>query len=303
MSHETLRERLRTVHVIPLTPFDDRDRVAEDVLAAHFERLAAGGVRVLVCGAGTSEFHALRPAEIGQLVRVARATVGERVVVFGSVGFGIEHALDCGRSALTAGADGVMAMPPLGPYLSDEGLGRYYRRLLDELDCPLAVYRRTPLPGDELLAELAADERVVAVKEATDQVLRLAQLTSRIDQVTWICGNAERWAPFYALAGTQGFTSGTANLVPRLALKLHDTLARGDFGEAMRLREAFCGMEDFRAEGATSYNIAALKHAMRRLGAEFGPARPPMRLLTTAEEQRVDRLAEALLAFEREECD
>lgn len=303
METDSLRARLRTVHVIPLTPFDEcGQEFLPDVYEAHLGRLLDAGIRVLICGAGTGEFHALSAAEMGQLVTIAAGTSGAECVVWGAVGGGLRHALAGGHAALDAGASGVMVMPPGGPYLSDAGLADYYRALLDELGCPTAIYRRGALPSDGLLLELAADPRVVAIKFATDDVLGLAHLTARCDTVEWIDGNAERWAPYYFLSGATGFTSGTANLVPRLSLKLHAALAAGDYAAAMRLQRYFVPLEDYRAHGGTSYNIVALKHAMRHYGLSFGPARPPMRRLTAAEELEVDALARALLDAEEREC-
>ncbi len=303
MPDESSHARLCTVHVIPLTPFTaDGERIDQDVYHQHLQQMVGAGVSMVVCGAGTGEFHALEPAELGELVTAARAAASGRALVYGAIGLGLRHALACGEAVRSAGADGLLIMPPTGPYLSDAGLADYYRVLLDRLDAPTAIYRRSPLPGNELLLDLCADPRVVAVKEANDDVLGLARLTAECAQVAWICGSAERWAPFYALSGAVGFTSGVANLVPRLTLKLHAALVAGEFQEAMRLRRFFCDMEDFRARGATSYNVVALKRAMAARGLAFGPARAPMRALTEPERREVDGITAALLAAEEQEC-
>lgn len=291
------------VHVIPLTAFGAGGSGLN--LAAyqqHLARLAAAGGRIFVCGAGTGEFGSLTPEESGALVATAVATVGSQALVFGAIGLGLPHALAGGRAILAAGGHGVMIMPPSGPYLSDAGLSDYYQRLLDTLDCPTAIYRNAAYPTDPLLLDLAADRRVVAVKEATNDLQRVSKLCESDADVAWICGSAERWAPFYALAGAVGFTSGVANLVPRLSLKLQHALAAGDWPEAMRLRRILLPMEEYRAEGATSYNVAALKHAAGSLGLDLGPPRPPMRRLTAAEGARAERLAAALAQAELEEC-
>jgi len=236
-------------------------------------------------------------------VAAAVATVGAQAVVLGAIGLGLPHALAGGRAILEAGGHGVLIMPPGGPYLSDSGLSHYYEALLDALECPTAIYRNGAYPTDDLLGELAADRRVVAIKEATNDLQRVSKLCeSAAHEVAWICGSAERWAPFYALAGAVGFTSGVANLVPRLALKLQAALATGDWSEAMRLRRIVLPMEEFRAEGATSYNVAALKHAAVAIGIAVGPPRPPMRRLTAGERLRAERLAATLVQAEVEEC-
>jgi len=294
---------LRGVHVIPLTAFDaSGSSLNLEAYRRHLANLAAAGAGIFVCGAGTGEFGSLTTAETGRLVAAAVQTVGQDAVVFGAIGQGLSHALAGGRAILEAGGHGVMIMPPSGPYLSDAGLSDYYQALLDALDCPTAVYRNAAYPSDELVLELARDRRVVAVKEATNELQRVSKLCEADAEVAWICGSAERWAPFYALAGSAGFTSGVANLVPRLSLKLQAALEAGDWSAAMRLRQRLLPMEEYRAEGATSYNVAALKHAAVALGIPLGPPRPPMRQLTPAECRRAEAVAAALVQAEVEEC-
>jgi 4-hydroxy-tetrahydrodipicolinate synthase len=52
--------------------------------------------------------------------------------------------------------------------------------------------------------------------------------------------------------------------------------------------------EDFRARSGDSYNISALKAAMKSRGLDFGPARLPQRRLTPSEEQELTSLTKAL---------
>ena len=302
-SPHAMIEQLRGVHMIPLTAFDALGTGLNlDAYRQHLTRLADAGGRIFVCGAGTGEFGALTVDEMGALVHTAVEAVGDRAVIFGAIGLGLPHAIAGGQAVVEAGGQGVLIMPPVGPYLSDNGLRRYYEALLDAVGCPAAVYRNATYPSDELLLELAADDRVVAVKEATNDLQRVSNLIKSTDEVAWICGSAERWAPFYALAGAVGFTSGAATVAPRLAVKLQQALEAGEFVEAMRLRRMLLPLEEFRAEGATSYNVAALKHAASSTGLDLGPTRPPMRKLTAGEELRAERIAQQLLQAEAEEC-
>src|SRR5262249_58240217 len=94
------------------------------------------------------------------------------------------------------------------------------------------------------------------------------------------CGTAERFAPFFHLAGAKGFTSGAGNLCPRLALALHKALVEGRYSEAMECLRILRPIEDYRARAGDSFNISMLKAALRLTGRDFGPARPPQRRVT-----------------------
>jgi 4-hydroxy-tetrahydrodipicolinate synthase len=117
-------------------------------------------------------------------------------------------------------------------------------------------------------------------------------------RVEWLCGSAERFAPYYMLAGAPGYTTGAGNLCPRLTLAMHAAFAAGEYAEGMRLQRILLPIEDYRERAGDSYNISMLKHAMHLLGLDFGPARPPQRQLTDDERREIDGLMTPILAAE-----
>lgn len=298
-------ERLRTVHLVPLSAYDAGGGLNSELQAAHTRRLYEAGLRVFLPAAGTSEFHSLSADEIVEIVRVTCASTGNDAVVFAPVGLQVGHAIDVGRRSVEAGADGVMFMPFGHPYLSDEGARAYYRTVLDAVDCPALVYKKAPLPSDELLIELADDPRVVGVKYAFNQMheFRKAVLADKRrdgDPIEWLCGSAERFAPYYMLAGAPGYTTGAGNLCPRLTLAMHAAFTAGEWAEGMRLQQLILPIEDYRARAGDSYNISMLKHAMTLLDEDFGPPRPPQRELTDSERAEINQTMKPILAAERE---
>ena len=116
---------------------------------------------------------------------------------------------------MAAGADGVMFMPFGHPYLSDQGALAYFRDVMKELRCPVMIYKKADIPSNELLLNLARDPRVVGVKYAVNNMAQFRQ-TILADQTgtQWLCGSAERFAPFFMLAGSTGYTTGAGNLCP-----------------------------------------------------------------------------------------
>src|SRR5690606_32636749 len=210
--------------------------------------------------AGSAEFDSLSADEIVQAIRMTRETVGDEAVVMAPVGLQLGHALAIGRGALDAGADCVLAMPLSVPYLSNAGARDYYLALLDELACPLFIYKKGEIPSDALLLELADHPKVMGVKYAVNDIDAFTRnVTADEGRIEWICGSAERFAPFFMLAGASGYTSGACNLCPQLSLAMHAALVSGDYPQAMRLLEQIRPIEDFRARAGSSYNISFLK--------------------------------------------
>ena len=294
------RNRLATVQLVPPTPFsNDGRKVLTDVLGAFARTMYESGIRVFLPGAGTGEFHSLTAAEVVSCVKAIREAIGSDGVVLAPIGLGLPHAMEIGRGAIEAGADALLVMPPVHPYLSDAGVRDYFHALMDELPRPFLAYKKGPFPSDELLAEFASTGRLIGVKYAVNDLDAFMRFSMNVgDDLGLYCGTAERFAPFFHLAGASGYTSGAGNLCPRLTLAMHRALVQGRYAEAMQILKLIRPIEDYRARAADSYNISMLKTGLQQRGWDFGPARPPQRRITPAEEAEIRTLLEPILAAE-----
>jgi 4-hydroxy-tetrahydrodipicolinate synthase len=217
------------------------------------------------------------------------------------VGLQVAHAIDVGRRSLEAGANGVMFMPFAHPYLCNTGVAEYYRTVIEALRCPTLIYKKSAVPADSLLLELAENPHVVGIKYAENNLhdFRKVVLADR-GRIEWLCGSAERFAPYFMLAGSTGYTTGAGNIAPHVTLAMHAAFAAGAWQEGMRYQQALLPLEEYRAREQDSYNISMLKWAVRRTGLNFGPTRPPQRSLTPADQQAIDRLTDELLEIEQQ---
>ena len=292
--------RLKDVHLVPLTAYDAEGQLDLTKQAEHLQNLVSAEIRVFLPGAGTSEFHSLSDDEIVSLVRLTREVVGESATIFAPIGQQISSAIKVGSEAMAAGADGVMFMPFGHPYLSDLGALAYYRDVMKELRCPVMIYKKADIPSDNLILNLARDPRMVGVKYSVNNlaVFRQTVLADQSD-TQWLCGSAERFAPYFMLAGSTGYTSGAGNLCPRLTLAMFDALSTAMYGEAMRLQELILPIEHYRAREGDSFNITMLKHGLKLTGLDFGPPRPPGRILTREEESEIEELLQPIFAAEK----
>jgi 4-hydroxy-tetrahydrodipicolinate synthase len=294
--------RLDTVQIVPLTPFSsDGARVLLDVLGSFARWLYDAGIRVFLPGAGTGEFHSLSAEEVASCVSAVRSALPSDAVVIAPIGMSVAHSLSIGKKVTEAGADALLVMPPVHPYVSDAGMREYFRNVMAALPLPFLAYKKGPSPSDELLGELSRTGRLVGVKYAVNEVDAVTRfIESHRGSLGVYCGTAERYAPFFYLAGATGYTSGAGNICPRLTLAMHRALASGDYLQAMNYLRVIRPIEDYRARDGDSYNISMLKTAMALCGRDFGPPRPPQRRLTPVEESEVRTLLQPILAAEAE---
>ena len=292
--------RLDTVQMVPITAFDADDRMAIEPMRELTQRLFDAGMRCFIPCAGSAEFHCLSDDEIITAIEMTRDVVGDEAVVIAPVGFRAEQAIALAESACESGADAVLVMPLSFPYLSDAGARDYFHRLLDEIPIPLLVYKKDALPSDALLLDIAQHPNLVGFKYAVNDIDAFNRVV-RNDRsgAQWFCGSAERFAPFFFLAGATGYTSGAGNVCPRLTLAMLRALQQGNWDEAMRLQTIILPIEEYRARAGSSYNISFLKHAVKLAGLDFGPPRPPYRQLTSAERNEIETIMQPILKAEQ----
>jgi len=299
MTRAFRREELHNVQLIQITAFDANGQVAHDQMRMLSTRLFEAGIRVFVPCAGSSEFHSLLADEIVSTVKTLRDALGPEPVIIAPVGLQPQCAAEVGDRSLAAGADAVLVMPLAFPYLSDEGARDYYLALMERLQCPTLIYKKDPLPSDNLLLELADHPQLIGIKYAVNDINAFNAVVEQDGgRIDWFCGSAERFAPFFALAGSPGYTSGAGNMCPRLTLAMHTALVAGEWKEAMRLQRILLPIEHYRGRSGNSYNVSMLKYAMHHVGLDFGKPRPPFRQLTPNEEREIDDMMRPIMAAE-----
>jgi 4-hydroxy-tetrahydrodipicolinate synthase len=291
--------RLDTVQLVPPTPFsEDGRQVNYEELGRFATSLVKAGVTALLPAAGTGEFHSLSADEVIRCVETTR-TAAPQAVVIAPIGFGLGHAIQIGQRAAEVGADGLLLMPPVHPYLSDAGFRDYFQAIAAAVPLPLLAYKKGPVPSDNLLTELGQEGRLVGVKYAVNEMDAFTKFVdANRGKLGLYCGTAERFAPFFMLGGATGYTSGLGNIVPKLTLAMHRALQNGNYPEAMRTLSIVRPIEDFRARAGDSFNISAIKAAMQIAGWNFGPVRPPQRKLSADELGQLRKVVEPMLAAE-----
>ena len=167
----------------------------------------------------------------------------------------------------------------------------YHQAISEALpELGLIPYIRDALVTPAMVARLAAAcPNLVGVKYAVPNVLQFANIIHQAPtgRITWLCGLAEMWAPFFCLAGARGFTSGLAGLRPELSLNLLHHLQVGDYGAAMRLWARLKPFEELRARLNSANNVSVVKEGLAHLGYCRRTVRPPITKLAEAERAEV----------------
>ncbi|MEU9307768.1 5-dehydro-4-deoxyglucarate dehydratase [Streptomyces sp. NPDC048256] len=302
MTSAPLADRLRVPSgplFFPVTAYGPDGALDLDTYRAHVRRGVEAGAAAVFAACGTGEFHALAPEEFEACVRAAVTETAGRVPVVAGAGYGTALAVRYARLAESAGADGLLAMPPYLVVAAQEGLLRHYREVAAATALPVIVYQRDNAvftPGT--VVELARTEGVIGLKDGLGDLDLIQRTVSAVR--TEVPGDflyfnglptAEQTQLAYRALGVTLYSSAVFCFAPEIALAFHRALTTGDDTTVHRLLDGFYRpFVELRAQGR-GYAVSLVKAGVRLRGLDVGEVRPP---LHEPSEDHVKQLAQVI---------
>lgn len=296
MNYIEFGKKLETISGISITPFKKETKEIDwEGVKENIEFLLENKVEVIVPCGNTSEFYALTLEEAKEEIKRVVEIVNGRAKVVAGIGYSVNTAIELGNYAKEAGADSIMIHMPIHPYITDEGFVSYFKTIIEAVNLPAIIYFKDPNISDDVLVQLARMDRLVGVKYAINDLPRFAKIVKKVpesDHVTWICGTAEKWAPFFYMSGAKGFTSGLVNLFPSKSFELLEALQNKDDQTVWKVWNEVVAFEDLRAKNNNGNNVVVIKEAMELIGLNAGVTREPVGELQEEDKKAVATLVE-----------
>jgi 4-hydroxy-tetrahydrodipicolinate synthase len=260
--------------VMPFGEHGIDEAVLRDLVHFHLRE----GTDALVVNGSTGEASTMSPAEQRRAVEIVVEEAAGRIPVIAGAG-GCDTAVvsQLVRGAREAGADALLVSPPPYNKPPQAGLVAHYRAVLEAGDLPLILYNVPARTSCNLLPatveEIASDPRVIGVKEASGDIVQVAELARRVgDRLSLYSGNDDQVVPLLALGG-KGVISVLGNIAPAAVSRMVHRFLAGDVEEARRLQLGFLPLIQalFREP-----NPIPIKAAVETLGFAVGPTRLPL---------------------------
>ncbi len=219
------------------TQFKNDQSLDVEATQRHIEFLIQSGCRGLVMLGTVGETTALAADEKHEVLRAAMAVADGRVPVLSGVAeYTTAGAADFARSCEDIGVDGLMVLPAM-VYKSDprETL-THYRTIARASALPIMVYNNpvsysvdiTP----EMFAGLADEDTIVAIKESSENLRRLTDITNLTGERYILFSGVDDLILESVLLGAAGWVAGLVNAFPRESVELFDWAAAGRWEEA-----------------------------------------------------------------------
>lgn len=282
------------------TPLDDRDNVDLGRLKAALTRWLATPLTGFVILGSNGEAALLDEEESDRVVSAARAIVPPgRTFIVGTGRESTRAAIDATKRAAAMGADAVLVRTPgfFKTQMTTEAFVRHYTAVADASPVPVLLYNFTAVTGVSLPVEavvrLAPHPNVAGMKESNGDVLRIADLVgaARGHDFKLLVGSSTTF--FEALRiGAIGGILALGSVLPDACTRLYTLTAGGRFDEARALQQELLPLAKLLG---SRHGVAGLKAALKLVGCDVGPPRPPLVPLDAA---ATFELAAALSSFQ-----
>ncbi len=281
----------------PATPFTLNGGLDAATMARHVGEVAQSRPAALVPAGGAGELFSLNVAEHAEVVRL---TVGAAagIPVIAGIGGGLATAIDMGRNAEKAGADGLLVLPPYLVNAEQEGLAHYVEAVCRGVGLPVIAYSRDNgvlrVPTLLRLADSCAN--LVGVKDGTGDLDLVLETRRRLDgRLVVINGapTAEMLAAQSFAIGVTSYSSAVFAFAPKLAQAFYDAVAGGDAPMRDALLEKFYFPYSAIRRRRAGNAVSIVKAGLRVTGQPVGPVRPPLLDLPDKDAEELRVLIEA----------
>jgi 4-hydroxy-tetrahydrodipicolinate synthase len=248
-----------------VTPFDREGALDEDASVRLMHYLLENGSDGLVLAGSTGEGATLTDEEKARLWELGVAESGDATIIAGTGTYDTHHTVELTRRATAIGVDGMLVVTPYYNRPNRRGIKAHFETVAAATDRPIVAYNipsrtATDMPND-LLAELAEIDNVVAVKQARYDDL------APIEGMDLLAGNDDILAKVMDLGGTGGILVAS-HLVGREMRRIVD--------EPERRREIEDGLRDLYTALTVTTNPIPVKAALNLAGHDVGGLRLPL---------------------------
>jgi dihydrodipicolinate synthase/N-acetylneuraminate lyase len=277
--------------VVPMiTPVAASGELDESAVDRLVDSLLAGGVEGIFV-LGTTGEGANVPKEFRRkLVERVAKRAGKSCLIYAGLGDLQRKDFDETNEFFRAGANAVVAHPPIQKKVPVEKLHEWYRSLLDKLEVPLLIYNIPSTTGVSIpldaVEKLLGHPRFAGIKDSENNPARHEEL------LKWFGGKKD----FSILIGVgalmekglklgaDGIVPSVGNLIPKICQSLCASARRGDWPA---VENDFSRMNEVAAlyqKGRTlNESLSVLKAAMHCRGLCSPDVLPPLKPLSETE--------------------
>ncbi len=278
-----------------VTPFKN-GQVDEDGFRELIEFQIENGTSAIVPCGTSGESATLSFEEHKRVIEIAVDAAKRRVPIIAGAGANnTKEAIELTEFAKSAGADATLQVVPYYNKPTQEGLYQHFSAIAKEVPLPQVLYN---IPGrssvnmlPETVARLAEHREIVAIKEASGNLVQMAQILNLAgDKITLLSGDDTLTLPVLSIGG-RGVISVIANIVPKESA---DMVRLWEEGRVEEAKELYLRLLPLCQAMFYETNPIPVKTALSLMGRITGELRLP---LCSMSQNNMERLKKVLSQY------
>jgi 5-dehydro-4-deoxyglucarate dehydratase len=280
----------------PVTHFTDACAFDEATYREHLDWLLQHNPAGLFAAGGTGEFFSLNLHEFSDVVAAAVQQTNHRVPVVAGCGYGTALAKQFAQAAESAGADGILLLPPYLVNAEPAGIMAHVEAVCASTTLGVIFYNRDNAIINDVTLERLCERcpNLVGFKDGYGDIELMTRIHARMgDRLTYIGGlpTAETFALPYLEMGVTTYSSAIFNFLPQFAQNFYAAVRKREHAEVFKqLRDFVLPYIDIRNR-RKGYAVSIVKAGMRAIGRPAGPVRTP---LTDLDQNELDALTKLM---------
>ncbi|SFM56665.1 dihydrodipicolinate synthase family protein [Methylobacterium pseudosasicola] len=205
-------------------------------------QMEAGCNGIIVCGS-LGEGPMLSQDERIEVLRLAQSVTKGKPTLLTVAEAGTREACELAAKAAKAGASGLMVVPSPIYHTNPAETAETLRAVAAAGDLPVMIYsNRVAYRVDvtpEIMEELAADRRFVAIKESSDDIRRTTEIINRLGDRYAVLTGVDNLALEALAVGACGWVAGLVCAFPAETVAIYRLMQAGRLKEALAIYRWF----------------------------------------------------------------
>jgi 4-hydroxy-tetrahydrodipicolinate synthase len=293
--------RIQGIFTPTLVPVDDRGEINERELRRFLNFLIERGVHGLYPNGSTGEFTRFTAEERRRIGQITCEEARGRVpVLAGAAEANVKETLAACEAYAEMGATAVAIVSPFYYRLSPESVYAYFAEIARNSPIDVTLYN-IPMFASPIdvptIRRLAEFPRIIGIKDSSGDVAFMLRMISTVRPIrpdfSFLTGWEAVLAPML-LAGCDGGTNATSNVVPEVTRRIYELCRAGKYDEAMRWQYKVTELFDamlFPFEFPDGFRAGA-----ELRGFDFGVGRQPRTGKQQADRGPLERVLQCILS-------
>ncbi len=292
--------------IIPamVTPLDDYGNVNERTLRKLTNYLINGKVHGLFVVGSTGEWYGL---DINQKKKIFETVVEEangRVPIYAGTGaITTKETVILTKMAKDVGVSAASILTPVFISPNQQELYHHYCDIANSVDIPILLYNNPGKTGINLTADLVERlskiDNIIGIKDSSGDMTLTEEYIRRTNDNFSVLAGRDTLILSTLIYGGKGAIAATANIVPKIVVKIYEEYIKGNIKEALK---AQYDLAPLRLAFSLGSFPVVMKEGLKLMGIDAGSTFKPVEPMTEDNKIKLKKVLEEMGVFKKDYC-